>query len=114
MADEPIEETPATFLSCLPHFTVQYFSVFLGPRGPLVEPSMSPSRPVHPSATIFPEFIDELEHCPQASGTPQTVYFMKADDVSYPIQTKIQIQRQIQIQIQIQKQIKGKPMTPMM
>ena len=29
---------------------------FLGPRGPLVEPSMS----VHPSATIFPEFIDEL------------------------------------------------------
>ena len=30
---------------------------FLGPRGPLVEPSMSP---VHPSATIFPEFIDEL------------------------------------------------------
>ena len=34
---------------------------FLGPRGPLVEPSISP--PVHPStrpATIFPEFIDEL------------------------------------------------------
>ena len=30
---------------------------FLGPRGPLVEPSMF--RPV-PSATIFPEFIDEL------------------------------------------------------
>ena len=33
---------------------------FLGPRGPLVEPSIFPSRPVHPSATIFPEFIDEL------------------------------------------------------
>ena len=29
---------------------------FLGPRGPLVEPSMS----AHPSAPIFPEFIDEL------------------------------------------------------
>ena len=24
MADEPIEETPATFLSCLPHFTAHY------------------------------------------------------------------------------------------
>ena len=35
---------------------------FLGPRGPLVEPSISPSRPPVPSrpATIFPEFIDEL------------------------------------------------------
>ena len=32
--------------------------LFLGPRGPLVEPSMF--RPVHPPATIFPEFIDEL------------------------------------------------------
>ena len=30
---------------------------FLGPRRPLVEPSISP--PV-PSATIFPELIDEL------------------------------------------------------
>ena len=31
---------------------------FLGLRGPLVEPSiLHPSRPVHPSATIFPEFI---------------------------------------------------------
>ena len=29
---------------------------FLGPRGPLVEPS-NPRPPVHPSATIFPEFI---------------------------------------------------------
>ena len=35
-------------------------------------------------ATIFPEFIDELKHCHQASGTPQIVYFLKADDVSYP------------------------------
>ena len=60
---------------------------FLGPRGPLVEPSIFPSRPpVHPSrpATIFPEFIDELKHCRQASGTPQIVYFLKAHDVSYP------------------------------
>ena len=44
--------------------------------------------PVHPSvrppATIFPEFIDELKQCRQASGTPQIAYFMKADDVSYP------------------------------
>ena len=37
-----------------------------------------------PPATIFPEFIDELYHCRQASGTPQTLYFLKADDVSYP------------------------------
>ena len=34
-------------------------AVFLGPRGPLVEPSiLHPS--VRPPATIFPEFIDEL------------------------------------------------------
>ena len=57
--------------------------MFLGPPGPLIEPSISvPS--VHPSATIFPEFIDELKHCRQASGIPQIAYFMKADDVSYP------------------------------
>ena len=56
---------------------------FLGPQGPLIEPLISvPS--VHPSAPIFPEFIDELKHCRQASGTPQIAYFMKADDVSYP------------------------------
>ena len=44
------------------------------------------SRPVRPSAPIFPEFKDELKHCHQASGTPQIayfIYFMKADDVSY-------------------------------
>ena len=35
-------------------------AIFLGPRGPLVVPSILPSRPVHPSAPIFPEFIDEL------------------------------------------------------
>ena len=40
--------------------------------------------PVRPPATIFPEFIDELKHCRQASGTPQIVYFLKANDVSYP------------------------------
>ena len=57
---------------------------FLGPRGPLVEPSISPVHPSRPPATIFPEFIDELQHCPQASGTPQIVYFLKAHDVSYP------------------------------
>ena len=41
-------------------------------------------HPTVPSATIFPESIDELKHCRQASGTPQTIYFLKADDVSYP------------------------------
>ena len=56
---------------------------FLGPRGPLIEPSI-PVPSTRPPATIFPEFIDELKHCRQASGTPQIVYFLKADDVSYP------------------------------
>ena len=60
----------------------------LGPRGPLIEPSIpvrpSVRPPVRPPATIFPEFIDELKQCRQASGTPQIAYFMKADDVSYP------------------------------
>ena len=37
-----------------------------------------------PSATIFPEHIDELKHCRQALGAPQTIYFLKADDVSHP------------------------------
>ena len=60
--------------------------VFLGPRGPLIEPLIAvPSvRPSPPSTPIFPEFIDELKQCRQASGTPQIVYFIKADDVSYP------------------------------
>ena len=35
-------------------------------------------------ATIFPQYIDELKHCCQASGTPKTVYFLKVHDVSYP------------------------------
>jgi len=55
-----------------------FYFLFLGQRGPLIEPSS-----VHPSATIFPEFIDELKHCRQASGTPQIIYFLKDDDVSY-------------------------------
>ena len=80
-------------------------SRFLGPRRPLIEPLS-----VHPStrpATIFPESIDELKHCRQASRTPQIVYFLKADDVSYPNSGKIQIQ--IQRQIQRQRQKKGEP-----
>ena len=39
---------------------------------------------VRPPATISPEFIYELKHCRQASGTPKIVYFLKAHDVSYP------------------------------
>ena len=42
------------------------------------------SRPSTCPATIFLEFIDELKHCRQASRTPQTIYFLKAHDVSYP------------------------------
>ena len=63
-------------------FSFDLSTLFLGPRGPLIEPSISvPStRP----ARIFPEFIDELKHCRQASGTPQIIYFLKANDVSYP------------------------------
>ena len=59
---------------------------FLGPRGPLIEPSIPvPSRPsTRPPAPIFPEFIDELKHCCQASGNPQTIHSLKAHDVSYP------------------------------
>ena len=49
-----------------------YRLFFLGPV-----PSTSPS-------TIFPEFIDELKHCRRASGTPQTIHFLKAHDVSFP------------------------------
>ena len=67
------------FLNLLKNIFLKYF---LGPRGPLVEPSISPST--RPPATIFPEFIDELKHFRQASGTPQIVHFLKADDVSYP------------------------------
>ena len=57
---------------------------FLGPQGPLIEPSIPVHPPVHPSAPIFPEFIDELKQCRQASGTSQIVYFLKAHDVRYP------------------------------
>ena len=66
------------FEKCCPTYT------FLGPRGPLIEPSIPVHPSVRPPATIFPEFIDELKQCRQASGTPQIAYFMKADDVSYP------------------------------
>ena len=68
-------------------FALFYF--FLGPRGPLIEPSIPVHPSVRPPATIFPEFIDELKQFNSgsetvASGTPQIAYFMKADDVSYP------------------------------
>ena len=39
-----------------------------------------PVRPVRPQQF----FIDELKHCRQAPGTAQTVYFLKAHNVSYP------------------------------
>ena len=66
-----------------PRLSFRWQRIFLGPRGPLIEPSISvPS--VHPSTPIFPEVIDELKHCRQASGTPQIEYFLKAYDVSYP------------------------------
>ena len=56
--------------------------------------SVCPPVPSCP-ATIFPEFINELKHCRQASGTPQIVYiFWK------PMMSAIQIQTKIQIQIQ--------------
>ena len=66
---------------------VVFFLFFLCPRGPLIKPSIPVQcPPVHPSrpATIFPEFTDEQLHCRQASGIPQTIYFLKAVDVSYP------------------------------
>ena len=69
-----------------------------------------PSRPT----TNFPEFIDEPQHCRQASGTPQTVFFWKLMMSAIQIWTKIQIQRQIHGQILRQIQIKEKLMTPMM
>ena len=87
----PIQhEYEAASAGPLPHFHLfaskgileKYLFLFLGPRGPLIEP-----LPVHPStrpATIFHELIDELKHCRQASGTPQMVYFLKAHDVRYP------------------------------
>ena len=79
----------------------QIFCHFLGPRGPLIEPSI----PV-PSAPIFPEVIDELKHCRQASGTPKPYIFWKPMMSAIQIRTKIQTQRQ--------RQIKEKPETPMM
>ena len=57
--------------------------VFLGPRGPLIEPSI-PVPSTRPPATIFPEFIDKLLHCRQTSGTTQTIHILKVHDVSYP------------------------------
>ena len=96
--------------SCLESSYASVYS-FLGPRRPLIQPSISvPStRP----RQNFPEFIDELKHCRQASGTPQIIYFLKAIQIWTKIQIQIQIQRQIQIQIQRQRQIKGEAETPM-
>ena len=57
------------------------FSIFRSARTfyrTFVRPSIRPPAP------IFPELIDELKHCRQASGTPQIVYFLKAHDVIYP------------------------------
>ena len=52
------------------------------PSSAFVEPSISVRLSC--STPIFPGFIDELQYCRQVSGTPQTTYFQKALDVSYP------------------------------
>ena len=68
------------------HWAVHFVPIFRSARTSYRTFDSRP--PVHPSvrppATIFPELIDELKHCRQASGTPQIVYFLKAHDVSYP------------------------------
>ena len=72
-----------------------------------VRPPVPSRPPVHPSATIFPEFIDELKHCRQASGALKPCIFWKPMMSAIQNRTKIQIQTQIQRQIQRQRQIKG-------
>ena len=67
------------FKECLVHMELRFFRSARTSYRASVRPPV-PSGP----ATIFPEFIDELKHCRQASGTPQIVYFLKAHDVSYP------------------------------
>ena len=51
----------STSLKTFPGIFEDFFCMqkfwFLGPRGPLVEPSIFPPVPSRPSATIFPEFI---------------------------------------------------------
>ena len=48
-----------------------------------------PSRPsTRPPAPIFPEFIDQLKHCHQASETLKIIYFLKAHHASYQYSDK--------------------------
>ena len=100
-------------------------SFSLGPRGPLIEPSISvPS--VHPSYNKFSWVHRWAETLPSGLRDPLKSYIfwkplMSAIQIRI-IQIQGQIQRQIQRQIQIQiqrqiqrqRQIKGKPDTPMM
>ena len=78
-------------------------SWFLGPRGPLVEPSISPPVPSRPPARNKFSWVHRW-----AVTLPSGLWWWKLMMSAIQIWTKIQIQRQIQ------RQIKGKPMTPMM
>ena len=64
-------------------FSIHSFTNFFGPWEPLIEFPPVCSF-IHSPTPIFPEFIVELLHCRQTSGTPQTVYILKAHDARYP------------------------------
>ena len=64
-------------------FSIHSFTHLFGLWEPLIELPPVCSF-THPSTPIFPEFIVELLHCRQTSGTTQTIHFLKTHDVSYP------------------------------